>query len=668
MKLKNILLLALLAIMVSFSACVEETLLQPTERGQSTTLDITFSSEEVVTKADYEYATAPETKINSLAVALFEVSGNTVGDFLDFAYQTFGDDAGEDDPLHTGRKMYSLTGLKGIFGDVQVVALANTTWSETDLKEHFKAGCSYATAKAAILEKVKEENDLYVFESDNLVKFADVKKTIGADRTLHVEMTQLAARVDVYIDFENAKASDPWTYEVTGYSVGGINVESQAFLKEYGDNYTYNTKVNNVGTVASASDFSPVTIISTEEVAAKKIFSFYTYERETSETDFVEIKVTGNLTESNADFTESKTYKMALNPQKVSGSTTKTTDGLIHGYYYKSTGKIDVKNKTINFDYEILDWIDIRLTEVDIIPIHYLQVRDVYISLPNDSNTMTIYQSSSNVSITDVTVYKWTVSGYTEIDKDRVDVTFTGEKDGNINIFTPLPDNFVPRKITFTVRNLNGLTRDVTVIQYPPLYVTSHTTTGTPSGGNGQDNKAMYMINSLVADYSKLPYPDDRNYTKNSWSNGVTFTNYLRDNAIMGYPLTDNGKTIDTGENNYRISPRFMLASQCGVNDRASYTTRQSFCDTYSETDSNTGKTYSDWRMPTLAEVYLIDVLQNIKACEVKKILEGSYYWSARSSETILFMDWYVDNSGSSTTGSVRCVRDVKDDEVTAEI
>lgn len=42
---------------------------------------------------------------------------------------------------------------------------------------------------------------------------------------------------------------------------------------------------------------------------------------------------------------------------------------------------------------------------------------------------------------------------------------------------------------------------------------------------------------------------------------------------------------------------------------------------------------------PTLAEVYLIDVLQNIKAAEVKKILEGSWYWSARASATVQFMD-----------------------------
>lgn len=63
--------------------------------------------------------------------------------------------------------------------------------------------------------------------------------------------------------------------------------------------------------------------------------------------------------------------------------------------------------------------------------------------------------------------------------------------------------------------------------------------------------------------------------------------------------------------------------------------------------------------MPTLAEVYLIDVLQNIKVAEVKKILEGSWYWSARASSAVQFMDPRVGNTNSFNAlhSSVRCVR-----------
>lgn len=86
-------------------------------------------------------------------------------------------------------------------------------------------------------------------------------------------------------------------------------------------------------------------------------------------------------------------------------------------------------------------------------------------------------------------------------------------------------------------------------------------------------------------------------------------------------------------------------------------------CRAYVEDDDTNGQTYTDWRMPTLAEVYMIDILQNVKASEVKKILEGSYYWSSRASASVKFMDPRVGNSGafSPLFTSVRCVRDVKE-------
>ena len=144
---------------------------------------------------------------------------------------------------------------------------------------------------------------------------------------------------------------------------------------------------------------------------------------------------------------------------------------------------------------------------------------------------------------------------------------------------------------------------------------------------------------------------------------GKSYAEYIRNNAVLGNPLTDSeGQTIDTEENNRRISPRLMLASQHGVTTADSYTNSRDKCAAYVENDATTNERYSDWRMPTLAEVYLIDVLQNIKVAEVKKILEGSWYWSARASSAVQFMDPRVGNTNSFNAlhSSVRCVRDVK--------
>lgn len=110
------------------------------------------------------------------------------------------------------------------------------------------------------------------------------------------------------------------------------------------------------------------------------------------------------------------------------------------------------------------------------------------------------------------------------------------------------------------------------------------------------------------------------------------------------------------------MSPLLMLASQHGVTAAGSYSVSRQKCIDYVERDATTGETYSDWRMPTQAEIYMIDVLQNTRVCEVKGILEGNYYWSARATSAVLFMDPRV---GSGTAfgpqhASVRCVRDVR--------
>ena len=182
----------------------------------------------------------------------------------------------------------------------------------------------------------------------------------------------------------------------------------------------------------------------------------------------------------------------------------------------------------------------------------------------------------------------------------------------------------------------------------------------------------MFIINSFVADFSSLPDPDEfdedfgtgyTHYAPNP-TLGVSYASYIREHAVLGYPRVDaDGNTIDSEENNRRISPRFMLASQHGATAAGNYVVARDKCNTYVERDSTTGETYSDWRMPTLAEIYMIDILQNIRLSDVKKILEGGWYWSSRMSGAVNFMDPRVGNAATSGElyAAVRCVRDVKD-------
>lgn len=322
----------------------------------------------------------------------------------------------------------------------------------------------------------------------------------------------------------------------------------------------------------------------------------------------------------------------------------------------------------LNANYVIQDWTTKQIY-VEVEGVNFIYVRDTEIRLPNSTDFTTVFQSSSP----DVTVGGITVNGKAIANgRQGVNITWTsGVKSGNIHIHSTLPVNFVAKEITFIVSNGAGLTQKVTVSQYPALYIGSDVSADEPGGSQGQNNNKMYIISSYVADYSTLQDPDEfdeyfgygyTHYGANPQL-GASYAAYIREKAVLGYPLTDDyGATIDTEENNRRISPLLMLASQYGVTVAGSYTASRRKCIDYVERDATTGETYSDWRMPTLTEVYMIDVLQNTRVGEVKKILEGNYYWSARASSAVLFMDPRV---GSSTTfgpqhASVRCVRDVR--------
>ena len=90
----------------------------------------------------------------------------------------------------------------------------------------------------------------------------------------------------------------------------------------------------------------------------------------------------------------------------------------------------------------------------------------------------------------------------------------------------------------------------------------------------------------------------------------------------IGYPVLDkNGYTDPSTENRWMISPNFMFASRVSSStDKVDFWAAVSRCKNYSETDTN-GVTYNGWRMPTYAEMLLLDILQNVS----KKRNQGDY-------------------------------------------
>lgn len=250
------------------------------------------------------------------------------------------------------------------------------------------------------------------------------------------------------------------------------------------------------------------------------------------------------------------------------------------------------------------------------------------------------------------------------------------EVGGKIRVYSKLPVNNVPKKITFRVRNqVGGLTKDVTIKQNPSEYVVN--TTGTASawqpGGNlasGLNNKAIYHIVILAPSGNMiLGFPPRQSQT------------FYRSNGTVAY--TDN-VTVDSQEVSKMVSPSFELASQLGAtviqpyhyysNDHyiwsnyanSSSSTRNALgtCAEYWEERVVNGQSVrlDDWRLPTKAEVELVEKLQTDNNSAVQFIMTGRYYWSALSEAAILIPSGGSVSGVSTTRAHVRCVRDVKDD------
>ncbi len=133
----------------------------------------------------------------------------------------------------------------------------------------------------------------------------------------------------------------------------------------------------------------------------------------------------------------------------------------------------------------------------------------------------------------------------------------------------------------------------------------------------------------------------------------------------------------------------FELASQLGATERWSYLeygwyysrgkwsetskigaykeTALCNCATYTETRIVNGVEVplDDWRLPTEAEIRLIDQLQNDPNSAVKSIMTGRYYWSAKSDAAI---ELQGGSEGSPTKAYTRCVRDVKEPTIQSHV
>lgn len=385
------------------------------------------------------------------------------------------------------------------------------------------------------------------------------------------------------------------------------------------------------------------------------------------------------LTAEGSHFTANKLYDLKLGIHKL-GSTTPEEPVAITG--------------TLS----ILDWTKLE-DEYNLPDANYLEVSEREAHMFNITEYTITYQTSKKPVEAQILEASFSyVNGATgeaetkKIDKGNAQypkVTVVGNQ---IKIHSELPINNIPKKIRFKVSNgIAELDKEVTVYQYPSLFITN--TEGTKSSrrpdgtlqNSGLNNKSIYRITvqNPPADMILGFPPREQTYFYKSRNGSVAHSDHT---------------TKRDAETARMVSPSFELASQLGATsawpynetfskgrnryyyENYTYTwdgyvevnTALCNCATYTETREVNGVEVilDDWRLPTEAEIKLIDQLQNDPNSAVKSIMTGSFYWDARNEDGARKMDSPEDpeDDGSSTQAFTRCVRDVKDPTILSHI
>ena len=377
------------------------------------------------------------------------------------------------------------------------------------------------------------------------------------------------------------------------------------------------------------------------------------------------------LTPAEPHFTANKLYDLKLGIHKL-GSTTPEEPVSI-------TGSLSILPWTICDD------------QYDLPASNYLEVSEREAHIYNVETHTISYESSKKPVTTQIVEASFSyVNGATgQAITDAIPtssdqyptVTVVGNQ---IKIQSRLPINNIPKKIRFKVSNgITELDKEVTVYQYPSLFIT-HTmgakSSRRPDGTlehSGLNNKAIYRItvqNPPAGMILGFPPRGNTNFYKSEWVSDGWLSGH-NEYQIQHSDYT----TMRDAETAQMVSPSFELASQLGATPSMPYDQTQENhtmydkktalcnCATYTETRIVNGVevTLDDWRLPTEAEIRLIDQLQNDPNSAVQSIMTGRYYWSAKDNAAIKLQGG---SEGSTSDAYTRCVRDVKEPTIQSHI
>lgn len=400
----------------------------------------------------------------------------------------------------------------------------------------------------------------------------------------------------------------------------------------------------------------------------------------------------------------------------------KATKSLERNYVYTANATVTSLGSSsditygdaMNLVYDVQKWTKGEETTINAGDQKYLLVSPTFMIMKNqrfDNSTIKFY-GSGECKVETVEIYYYDkngnkkpcsgnqyfkasakyADGHSEL-KDKGTIVIGTKNSKTANDFVPLSVKYIKIKVT-----CDGLEEIVTIKQYPLEYiqgiagwystkdefVVTHwlgeetlegidwqkdQTLHKPKKGSSDDNfQAKYKdADNYIYEYSDKKVGKQYQAQKGSKAtNGqhnnqmyvvqITSTQQDKTDYKIGHVTNIDPNTKLSQEN--VVSPAFMLASQLGTVLPFSYGVNASkHCDKYIEVRPD-GKKYTDWRLPTAAEIGVICKYQNNKTQNVmSEVLRAYSYWALDGNQVTA-------NVNNSDTGYVRCVRDLSPDEV----
>lgn len=360
--------------------------------------------------------------------------------------------------------------------------------------------------------------------------------------------------------------------------------------------------------------------------------------------------------------------------------------------------QLDVPVELTPKKYEVIQWTEVTI-DVDNGDLNYLELLKEEIIMKNIDESLEQYFTSSSpvtASITEVYYYdkygaKRTISP-NSYERYGISVEPAAGNFGNVTINSDVPTNNGIRYIKVTVTNEQGLSKEFTVKQYPLEYIvtvpgwysyrTDFDSNYEHEGNNrkvsnGYFSSKVYYEGDWWNDEGIYTYTWPRYNTSNNPSLGTRQTGkhnnkmyFVRitktsNEYVLSVPAMDkDGYTESSTENNQLVAPAFMIASQLGTVTNQSFNNAKEHCRQYAE-KSIAGQVYEDWRLPTKAELEIIDKYQGVDGSVIDIVLGGKYYWAASGKR--VYIKNGSNNPSSTDVAFIRCIRTVQANEPIVE-